>query len=580
MLAQEATTPQEHKTNWIMQQLYGPNGMHVSPARYHATESLLKNLFSASPYELLHITDTALQEIVHQKKIVEMTISTLEQAQKPIPSKIFFDRFALTTYFEHLTAYKERLDKELSLTQKLQGKLTSVFNHAKAWINKNVTKKSSHDFIATTVQELVEYLNFERIQILTDAHKVSRFLHNTTHALLPPIMSFWQNNETRNKLRVRSQLLIPEVQTQFWAELGMIAFQSILMGGSSMYNGFISELDAAKFKEYSDQQETIQKGFSEFIKQTKADQNSIRKTISSAFISSATTAAAQYKQQNQQLNDETLYLLQAINLNPPISHDMEYPPIVSDQFFEVSRMNTPKNITWHNVFPSEGSDWEYDSVNNSFWQNGLTTVDETGLKAAQRNHIFTEYSSNKAQYDIEVECRLINCQYPFFAGVMFNKARWISGVPERFYQCRLLGLYGTTDTTNTTSTISLCFAQQFTSKNEKDGKEIETFITPLEQMANDTQTNLFKLNDKDRALLAREPITFLFSITTQPNQVTITVTKKGKTNEVVVQKAIDGLNPYVAIFGGIGFMAAGCQAEFTLIKPESLVYTPEQIKNF
>ncbi len=581
LLAQEPITTREHKTNWLMQQLYGPTGMQISSARFHATESLLKNLLSASPYELSLIAAQAVQKLTERKQLIEATIHSLEQAEKPIPPKIFFDRFVLETYLEHLRKYEQLINKQLSITEKIQGIVHTTYNHTKTWIKKQFTKKTSDDFVKKTAQKLVEYSDFERTNLLTDYQKVSRFLHNATHALLPPIMSFWQNNETRNSLRLRSQLLLPEVQTQFWAEIGMIALQSILMGGSSMYNGFISELDAKKFKEYSDQQQKIQDGFSEFIKQTKTDQNALRKTISTAFIASATTAAAQYQAQNQQLSDETQYLFQAINLNQPISHDLEYPPIWSDQFFEVSHMNTPKNIHWHSVFPVSGSDWEYDPDHNSFWQNGLSTFDKTDAKSAQRDHIFTEYSSKKAQYEIEVECRLINCQYPFFVGVMFNKARWISGVPERFFQCRLLGLYGTTDTTNTTSTISVCFAQQYTTKKEKDGKEISEFVTPLEQITTDAKTNLFKLNDKDRALLIKEPITFLFNITTQPNQVALTVTKKGKTNEIIMQKTIDGLNdPYLAIFGGIGFMAAGCQAEFTLIKPESLVYTSENIKNF
>ena len=48
-----------------------------------------------------------------------------------------------------------------------------------------------------------------------------------------------------------------------------------------------------------------------------------------------------------------------------------------------------------------------------------------------------------------------------------------------------------------------------------------------------------------------------------------------------MQKTFDDLkDPYIAIFSGIGFMATGCQAEFKLTKPEALVYTAEQIKNF
>lgn len=579
--AQDAIKTHVHKTNWIMQQLYGPNGIQLSAARFHAIETLINNLLTAQPYELAQIVALTAKRIAYQKDIIEQSIATLEQEQKPIPPKIFFDRFVLETYLNHFKQYEKIIKNQLTFKDAVQGFVQASYTKAKTWLENTLSKKQSPDSIKEIAQQLIDYCDFERTQILNDYHKVARFLHNATHGILPPIMSFWQDNQIRNNLRLRSHMLTPEVQTQFWAEIGMIALQSIIMGGSSMYNGFISEMDAKKFKEYSDEQQKIQDDFTEFIRQTKNDQNILRKTISTAFIASATTAAAQYKQQNQQLNDETLYLFQAINLNPPVTRDLEYPSIWSDQQFEFSLMNTPQGIHWRNVFHSaataSGSDWEYDPDHNSFWQNGLTTIDSNDIKSAQKNHIFTEYSSKKSQYEIEVECRLINCQYPFFVGIMFNKARWISAVPERFFQCRLLGLYGTADA----KTIWLSFAQQFTTTKEKDGKSVETFITPLEQIANDAQTHLVQLSDQDRTLLTKESITFLFNIVTQPNQVTITVTKKGTTDSIILQKTIDDLkDPYIALFGGIGFMAAGCQAEFILTKPESLVYTPDQIKTF
>ena len=93
---------------------------------------------------------------------------------------------------------------------------------------------------------------------------------------------------------------------------------------------------------------------------------------------------------------------------------------------------------------------------------------------------------------------------------MFNKARWISAAPERFFQCRLVGLYGTTDTTNTTSAMSVCFAQQYSTTQEKDGKTISNFVTPLEQIITNEQTHLYKISDADRALLIKEPLTLPF----------------------------------------------------------------------
>ena len=235
----------------------------------------------------------------------------------------------------------------------------------------------------------------------------------------------------------------------------MIALQSIFMSGSSMYNTYISEEDQQVFERYSKQQEQIQNDFSSFITQTRTAQTAIRKTLTDAFLTSAKTAAEQYQAQNKHYNDQTIYLFKAINLNPPISHDMEYPSMWNDQQFEFSPMNTPPDQRWYNVFQINSSDWEYDPEHNSFWQNGLSIFDPTNPQGAQQDHIFTDYSSPKAQYEIEVECRLINATYPFFAGIMFNKARWISAVPERYLQSRMVGIYGTTDATMTTSSMAL-----------------------------------------------------------------------------------------------------------------------------
>ena len=78
-----------------------------------------------------------------------------------------------------------------------------------------------------------------------------------------------------------------------------------------------------------------------------------------------------------------------------------------------------------------------------------------------QSSIFTEYISNAPSYDIEVECTLYNCKYPFFVGIMFNRARWIAADPERIWQYRLVGLYGKQSSPNdtTSQTIELGFAQ-------------------------------------------------------------------------------------------------------------------------
>ena len=341
--SQEPHPALNHKAAWIAHELYGPSSINVAPGRLHEIQALIVDLLSASPYALLKITQNVVQKLEEQKNIFNATITLLEQTEKPVPPKIFFDRFVIEQYLAHLKAYEQTVQQQLTMPEKMSGYLHNQYEMLKTWVTNRITTHDETPFITKVSHELMEYCNFERTTVLENYHTVAQFLHATTYPLLPPIMYFWQSNEIRNKLRLRSKLLVPEVQVQLWAELGMIALQSVLMGGSSMYNTFISELDRKKFEEYTKQQQDIQNNFSQFISQTRKNQNAVRIIMTEAFKNSAKTNAQQYQAQNKQVNDETIYLFKAVNLNPPITHDLEYPSIWSDQQFEFSPMNTPAN---------------------------------------------------------------------------------------------------------------------------------------------------------------------------------------------------------------------------------------------
>ena len=574
----EPAPSNEHKVEWVIDQLYGEHGIQTSPPRLHAIQELLKNVINASPYQLQEIAAQTLIILKNELLMLNTAIATLEKEQRPIPPTLFFNRFILEEQIASLSSYKQSIEASLNTVAKVEGFLKNIYDTSTTWLEKKINSKAAKDsFIMTVAEQLAQYCAFERTA-LADYRTLTIFLNNQAQASLPPIMHFWHANEIRNKLRMRAQLLTPEVRVQFWAEIGMLAFQSILMGGSSMYNEIISEQDQAKFKELAGKQQKVQEGFTTFINKTRTDQSALRQTITKAFAASYQDISKAFQATGEQKNNEVIYLFKSINLNDPVEHDLEYPPTWSDQLFEVSRVNTPKGHRWHNVFQCDGSDWEYDPEHNSFWQNGLSTFDPKQISAfgdivsPESDHIFTEYSAHKAEYEINVECRLINCTYPFFAGIMFNKGRWISGAPERFYQCRLLGFYGTAD--QHSHAINICFAQQKIGQKDKDGKKVPDINTPLQQITTNNQTYLASLSKEDVALLIKDPITFIINIVTKPDQVTITISKKG-TNATLLQKTITNLDdPFLAIFGGIGFMAAGCQAEFKLIKPEAVVFAP------
>ena len=116
----------------------------------------------------------------------------------------------------------------------------------------------------------------------------------------------------------------------------------------------------------------------------------------------------------------------------------------------------------------------------------------------------------------------------------------------------------------------------------KDNKE--TIISPLEQITKANKT-LYVVPKADRDLLLTEALTYIFKITIQqqnsakaPSSVTVTVSKKDGTQ--LYSTTINNLDNYLAIFNGIGFMASSCQAEFKIIKPEQLVFTAQDLKEF
>jgi hypothetical protein len=130
----------------------------------------------------------------------------------------------------------------------------------------------------------------------------------------------------------------------------------------------------------------------------------------------------------------------------------------------------------------------------------------------------------------------------------------------------------------TTRSINFAFAQQIITT--EDNKE--KIISPLEQITRAT-TFAYALPKADVDLLVKDSITFVFDITINtvggiPSQVALKLSKKN--GPQLYETTVNNLNPYLAIFNGIGFMAPNCQAEFKIIKPEKLVYSSDDLKEF
>ncbi|OQA33510.1 MAG: hypothetical protein BWY54_00966 [Candidatus Dependentiae bacterium ADurb.Bin331] len=142
-----------------------------------------------------------------------------------------------------------------------------------------------------------------------------------------------------------------------------------------------------------------------------------------------------------------------------------------------------------------------------------------------------------------------------------------------------MGLYGVEITKGDPKSrkIDLCFAQQII--NNKQGQTKERIISPLEQIATQGSTHLYQIDKNDAEFLVNNPITYVFKITTSPTTVACLLSKVNAdgTPTQLFSKSIAQLDNYLFIFGGIGFIASGCQAEFKIKQPIDLVYSQDQL---
>jgi len=481
--------------------------------------------------------------------------------------------FVLEHYIDHLESFIAQQTIEC-------GYLDRIRAYAAMYSIKFIQTKSTERL----TQLLLEYLKLEFNQILLIPSRAHSFLRRQQSSILPSLINFWQDRSLQEKLLLRINRLSPEVVAQFFEEILVIGMQSILFGGSSMYNNWISEQAQKQFEEFVKQQNKIQADFSAYLKKLSDEQNSIAKAIIQGFSKAQSDLQKQFAEINTQQKQEIAYLLRSLNLVIPIDRYLSSPPVSYDQLFEASIMYTPGTSQWYNIFQMQQTNWEYNASSNSFMQYDkapFTTpywIDNTtGFDPAQSS-IFTGYIAPKRSYELEIELTLINCTYPYFAGITFNRGRWISADPEKMSQYRLLGFYGQLPSGQKSPDITLHFAEQ---KIDVE-KNIETIISPFEQIMKDPKTNLAKIPQMITTQLDRDPQTFILSIQAQPQAITYTVTHKKANNqlELLASGTVSNLSKNLGLHSGIGFMAIGCQASFKINKPTELIYSSDQIKPF
>jgi hypothetical protein len=519
-IAAQSNLPQQFnsKIKDIMTLIYGSVGIHATPLEHNKIELLLHDLYAASSCQLYTIAHLVIKELQEEKQKTVEQIEQKNEENEVVSQKQFFARFSLDEQIKYLENYRKKVYENFSILEWLQCIFEQHFNKLLGWLKLSF-KEESPSWEESVADRIVDYIHFEREHILFDYTNLLTFFIGIKKNPLPTIINFWSDKNLQQKLALRARTITPEVKVQFLEEIFMMALQAYIMAGGSMYIQWLDQADADAFAELTKKQNDIQSQFEEFMKQLNASQKIVTSKIITAFKTSMKDLSEDYKKVNEQQQKEQVYLFKSINLDYPIQHALTLPPVPYDQVFQAGIMNTPQKHTWYNIY--QYGDWEFDVQNNSFWQNGLISfgtpfwlatekTDQTTISDPSQNNIFTEYISNDASYNIVVECTLMNCKYPFFVGVMFNRARWISGDPERIWQYRLCGLYGTQTKMEdpTTRSINFAFAQQIITT--EDNKE--KIISPLEQITRAT-TFAYALPKADVDLLVKDSITFVFDIT-------------------------------------------------------------------
>ena len=193
---------------------------------------------------------------------------------------------------------------------------------------------------------------------------------------------------------------------------------------------------------------------------------------------------------------------------------------------------------------------------------------------AENNAIYAEYFTTAPSYTIAGTITLNKVDFPFFAGIIFNKSRWISGDFEAIRKCRMIGIYGTSP-----ADIGVYFAQQFTMNEEqiKANSGDSPIQTPLQQIINNKVQKQINLPADIFTNLEVSPRTFNYEIT---NSATMVNFKIWFDNNEPMAITMNNLDPEIYRYHGIGFICPGAVAEFTLTKPENFIFTSQALSNY
>ncbi|MEX0940309.1 MAG: hypothetical protein WDZ41_03040 [Candidatus Babeliales bacterium] len=567
----------------INEYVFGQLGLNIELAEYKKMGQLLYQILAADFNKLIIVAKQVNENLKKQQEETNALIAKMQTHNQNIPYELFFKQFCLEQQIKHFQDYITDNEKALPFLQKIRHIISPFLLRID---HSDLTK------------QILNYITYERENILFNYSNLLTFLAAKKNVSWPKLIDFWDTPELEEKLKKRSKHITEVPQVQFAELILSFALQGLVLAGGELGIQWVDEADKKIYEQYSKQQQEIANSWDVFQKTLQQQQEKTIKKIEDSFSKAQEKLNNEYKQSSALLQEELVYLNQAINLDKPMDRYLEA-WINWDRYFATSNMLAPNaSCIWHNIFNVfNKSDWQFESDTQSFWQNSLVLMPKPFYwqQAAKEKNIFTndpathsiftEYATGSGSYDIQIECTLINCSYPFFVGILFNRGRWISGDPERVWWYRLLGLYGTQAKSDDKATreIALRFGQQdlIFPPNQK-----EKITAPFEQINTASKPAInFKLGEQAIKTLEHDPITFIFNVTNRPNDLTISLEKKEikndkETRTLLHKTSLTNLDSYIFKFHGIGFMAIGCQAQFKIIKPTALIFSGQQIDQF
>ncbi len=385
----------------------------------------------------------------------------------------------------------------------------------------------------------------------------------------------------------------------------MLKDMALMMGaqvGASVANQDITKEFSETSTSVQADQTILNTATNNFFSKISTAQTNQMNNISTIFSGANTQISTITNKQQQQAQDAQSYIQSVTSLQKPIIDYLDN-PIVYDQLFTNGTMYTPIGQIWKNVF--QIGDWEFDESDSSFWQYKdipFISKQNNSMQDAFKNFIFTEWNTHQP-YEIICDITLYKASYPFYVGIVFNKARWISGDTYGLQKYRTLGIYA-----DANKKISLCFAEQkmpTQTKNSTTSTTPALPITPLEQIYQNQGIQNFTIDQNAFNNLQNKKITFHMRIKPGPNTIMYKVwganspepsqyttistsTSKAQANTTLtVSDGSGGSITYLAanyndmyLYHGMGFLSSGAVAQFKIKAPTNILFSEANLTTF